>query len=131
MILYSESQKLTTDKLIEIRAVPQGTDQPLAGTTSVFYNSTERIARFTDLAFLHHASNVKLLFECMGCVNAEGQQLTIETESRPFNITLGFHKLAYISPRPGVRPYEHPNTAGQVKSNEHVLYTSRCTCLSY
>ena len=115
---------LSTDQSLEISVTPKNTEQPLSGTTSVFYDSVDRIARFTDLAFLKPADNVKLFFQCESCKDAGGSKILITVESESFNIGAALHRIAYVYPRPGIQPYIHPNVAGEVMRGFFVVETT-------
>ena len=105
---------LHSSKTIEISVRPNTTDQPLMGTTSVFFNSSLGFAVFTNLAFVKPQKLVNLIFQCEGCLDSGGAKLVIRQESVPFKITPAFHRLAYVQPGPSAKPYVHPIVAGEV-----------------
>jgi hypothetical protein len=113
-ILDDRGLLLHSSKTLEISVRPNTTDQPLMGTTSVFFNSSLGVAAFTNLAFMKPQTEVMLIFECEGCMDSGGAKLTIVRESVPFKITPAFDRLAYVQPGPSVKPYVHPIVAGEV-----------------
>ena len=96
----------------EISVMPLSTEQPLAGTTTLFL--VNGYANFTDLALMQPAGNVRLLFRCESCVNLGGALLSIEETSAPFNIEPALNQIAFEFPRPSNSAYEHPVVAGVV-----------------
>lgn len=113
-ILNDRGLVLHSSKTLEISVRPNTTDQPLTGTTSVFFNSSLGFAVFTNLAFMKPQRLVKLIFQCEGCLDSGGAKLAIGQESVPFKITPAFERLAYVQPGPSANPFVHPIVAGEV-----------------
>jgi hypothetical protein len=138
-ILNDQGLVLHSSKTLEISVRANTTDQPLTGTTSVFFNSSLGFAVFTNLAFMQPQRLVKLIFQCEGCSDSGGAKVAIGQESVPFKITPAFERLAYVQPRPSAKPFLHPIVAGEVSGlivlgllcsfsslRSHEVLTSQC-----